>query len=523
MSHTKIKNSMDNNKISLPKQIKSLWTATTPTTNYPQLKDGMETDVAIIGGGIAGINAAYALMEKGLKVAIIEALNIVTGTSGNTTAKVTSQHGLKYSFLYKHFGQEGAKIYADSNEWGMKELERIIVKEQIDCDFDKLPAYVYAKTKKGLEKIKNEVAITEKLNLPSSFVSDPDNMPFKIEGAIKFDNQAFFHPRKFLLAIADKINRNGNYIFENTRVDDIKENKDYCDILTDKGNIKAGYVIVATNYPTYDKGGFFVRLSQERSYALAVKLNTDIPDGMFIGTDEDFSFRPHIGGQEKWLIIGGEEHVPGENGNATEHFENLEKLAKERFNISSIDYKWAAQDSRPIDKVPYIGQMPGSKRVFVTTGYGEWGMTTSFVSAKLLTDLITEQDNEWKSLYNPSRIKPAASIGRLFEQVKHVIKGYFNYVAKGNGKELSDLKQEEGKVITINGEKLAVYKDQEGKAHALSAVCTHMGCIVDWNSGEKSWDCPCHGSRFTKDGKVINGPAVKELPKRSIRTHLETA
>lgn len=200
----------------LPNKVESLWTGTTSSSDFPVLKDKLKTDVAIIGGGIAGINAAYFLKQKGLKVVVAEATYVAAGASGNTTAKVTSQHELKYAFLNNTFGKEKAQIYADSNQWAILELERIIAKESIDCDFHRLPAYTYSKTKKGVEKIKKEVEVACELNLPASFVDSVESIPFRIHGAIKFENQAYFHPRKYLLAIANKINKNGSYIFEKT-------------------------------------------------------------------------------------------------------------------------------------------------------------------------------------------------------------------------------------------------------------------------------------------------------------------
>lgn len=503
--------------VGLPKEIKSLWISTTASTNYPQLREDIETDVAIVGGGIAGINAAYFLKNKGLKVVLIDSSNIITGTSGNTTSKVTSQHNLKYAFLKKHFGNEKAKMYADSNQWAISELEKIIDKEKIECDFHRLPAYVYTWSEEGLEKINEEVKAAKELGLPASFVSSVDSIPFKIEGAVKFENQAYFHPRKFLLALAKKVNRDGSYIFESTTAKTIEEEDNFCKVITDEGNIKAKHVIVATDFPFYDKGFFFARLYEVRSYVLALKIKGQMPEGMFINTiDENiFSFRPHKSGNEQWLFVGGADHKAGEEGDV-DHFAKLEEQAKKRFNIKSIDYKWAAQDCNTFDRVPYIGRMPRTKNIFVTTGFGEWGMTTSFVSAKLLSDLVTNEKNKWEELYDPSRISLVASAEGAIRQGENVVKGFLKHLVEKE--DIKSLKPNEGKVIKYKGKKVAVYKDEKGNIQAVSAVCTHMGCIVGWNNGEKTWDCPCHGSRYDKYGKVINGPARKELHKVDINS-----
>ncbi len=482
----------------LPKETESLWLGTTGKTHYGVLKGNLETDVAIIGGGIAGINAAYFLKKRGLKTVLIETFNLATGTSGNTTAKITSLHELKYAYLAKTFGLKKAGIYADSNQWAITKLEEIIKNEGIDCDFEMMPAITYTRTKEGIERIKKEVEAAIKLRLPAIFVKSLEDIPFKIKGAVMFKNQAYFHPRKFLLSIAKIIKSDKCLVFEKTKALDIRENSRFCEVITNRGAIKAKNVIIATNFPFYDKNKIFRQMPLVRSYALACRLKQKMPEGMFIGIEsEDLSFRPHKSGGKEWLIIGGVHQFVDEKSTINQ-YRKLEQEAREVFAIRAIDYKWAAQDSMPVDRVPYIGFLPSSKRILVTTGYGAWGMTTSFVSAKLLTDLITGEKNAWKDFYDPVRVKSS---------LKTMNQG---------DKEMAGIKNNEGKVISSQGEKLAVYKDDHGQLHAVSAVCTHMGCIVGWNNKDKTWDCPCHGSRYNKDGKVIHGPAPKDLPQKEI-------
>lgn len=503
----------------LPDKIESLWTATTPSTNYPALKDKIETDVIIIGGGIAGLNAAYFLKRAGLKVVLLEATYLASGTSGNTTAKVTSLHELKYYFLKNTFGKEKAQLYADSNQWAITELEKIITREKIDCDFHKLPAYTYAKTKEDLEKVKKEFQVALELKLPASFVNSIDYFPFRILGAVRFAGQAYIHPRKFLLSLANKINGKGSYIFEKTKGLDIHEGNNLCEVTTDRGNIKSKYVIVATNFPFYDPDKLFAQLSQLRSYVLAVKLNTEIPQGIFIGPNPEYLyFRPHEIRKEIWTTIGGMDYPIVKNINDQKRYQKLAKAASMQFDILTINYRWAARDTMPHDLVPYIGYMPQSKRIFVTTGFGEWGMTTSFVSAKLLTDLILGIKNDWTDLYDPARLKPKHSKTIVITNPVTPIKSgkTISTKIKNKGGEFMDLKKNEGKVIKQKGENIAVYKDVSGEIHAVSAICTHQGCTVGWNKKDSTWDCPCHGSRYDKNGKVIHGPAVKDLPKKEL-------
>ncbi|MDD2823213.1 MAG: FAD-dependent oxidoreductase [Candidatus Daviesbacteria bacterium] len=474
----------------LPDKVESLWIATTPGTSYPNLANNTKTDVVIVGGGIAGLNVAYFLKKKGLKVIVVEARNIALGTSGNTTAKVTSQHVLKYSYLINNFGKDKAKIYADANQWAIGKLEEIIGNEKINCDFCKTSAYTYTKKVDEVSEIKNEVATAQKLNLPASFVDHIDLIPFKIHGAIKFDNQAYFHPRKYLLALANKINDQNNHIFEQTKALDIKDGEGECEVITDKGNIKAKFVVIATNFPFYDKDNVFSTMPKTHSFVIAGKASYDQFKGVLIGTGEkDISLRHHTEHQDKWLLIGGT-HQLNNKQSTDESYKHLSNESSQ-FNIESISYKWGAQDSNPSDRVPYIGFYPNSKRVLVTTGFGAWGMTTSFVSAKILTDLITDGKSEWEALYSPSRLKSDIR----------------------SNKNNMDSTKDKGQVIIKSGKPIAVYTDEKGVKHSVSAVCTHMGCTVGWNDKDKTWDCPCHGSRYDKFGKVINGPAPKDLPK----------
>ena len=484
---------------------------TTPGTKYPELRGEVSADVAVVGGGMAGITAAYFLAEKGLKVVIVESGRIASGTSGNTTAKITAQHDLKYAFLYEKVGEQKARMYGESNRWAVDEAERIIKKERIDCDLERLPSFIYARTEDGLEKIKEEMKAVTELGLSAAFVRHVDGLPFDIRGAIKFDRQAVFHPRKFLLALAEKIVALGGRIYENTEATIIKEGSPHL-VACQKGSVKTRTVIIATNYPIYDRGVFFVRMHQMRSYALAAKLEGSLPHGMFMNEDElGITFRPYRANGEEWLIVGGEDHITGRDHDEVDHFTTLEEKARQRFDIISVDHRWAAQDSTTIDRVPFIGKMPLANDMFVTTGYGEWGMTTSIVSAKLLTDLITNVENKWEELYAPARFRPVSSAPKMKETAMNLMQGFGDHLRDAEAFEDIKLERGEGKIISYHGKKLAVSRGENGTVKVVSPTCTHMGCMVAWNRTEGSWDCPCHGSRFAPDGAVLDGPAIKPL------------
>ncbi|RJQ27998.1 FAD-dependent oxidoreductase [Candidatus Parcubacteria bacterium] len=495
----------------LPEKIESIWIATTPSTNFPTLERNLEVDVVVIGGGIVGLNTAYFLKNQGIKTAVVEAGRIAMGTSGNTTAKATSLHGLRYAYLTEEFGKDKAQVYAESNEWAISELERIIKKENINCDFYRAPSFTYTKSMDDLGKIKQEVEVALGLGLPASFAASIPGVDLQILGAVRFDNQAYFHPRKYLLKIAELINSGGSYVWENSRVVDIKEGEDFCKVVTSSVSLKAKSVVVATNFPFYDPNKIFSELQRSGSFVIACSPKLPYSETMFIGTRSfDMSFRPHKDKdkEKEWLIIGARHGEAPGGKSIDESFEFLAGLAEKNFQIKSVGFKWGAADTMSRDLVPYIGRMPGSRNIFVATGFSAWGMTPGLVAARLLTDLILGKDNEWESLYDPGRLvfwQAQDYGGSKAASVKTT-------AAKG-GEAMDDLKNGEGKIIPYKGRKAAVYKDENGKVFVVSANCTFEGCLVNWNAEEKVWDCPCCGSRYSVEGKVLRGPATKDLEK----------
>lgn len=391
--------------IPVPEKIESIWTATTPGTAYPSLEKDLESDVVVIGGGMAGLNIAYFLIGQGLKVALIEIGRIAAATSGNTTAKVTSLHGLRYGYLVETMGKGKAQIYADSNEWAVSKIQEIIQKEGIECDFHQAPSFTYTKSEEDLQKIKQEAETALDLGLPASFVDNIPGISFNTLGAVKFDGQGYFHPRKYLLKIAEVVSSKGGSIWENTQAMDIKEEVDSCVVKTPNANIKAKSVVIATNFPFFNPNNIFSKLERLGSFVIAVQPKIDTPEIMVIGTRGlDMSFRPHKEKGEKWMVVGARHEEKFGNRTMEEHFEILANLAKENFNADSVGYKWGAADTMSRDKVPYIGKMPGSKNIYIATGFSAWGMTPSVVSAKLIMDLIMGEENEWETLYTPERL-----------------------------------------------------------------------------------------------------------------------
>jgi glycine/D-amino acid oxidase-like deaminating enzyme/nitrite reductase/ring-hydroxylating ferredoxin subunit len=486
-----------------PGSSRSLWIETTPETSFERLEKGVSVDVAVIGGGIAGITAAYLLKQAGRSVAVVEADRILRGVTGHTTAKLTSAHGLIYDHLVSRFGKDQASLYAQANQTAIEKVASLVRDLDIDCGFRRTAAYTYADNQQDVRRIRSEVEAARTLGLPVSYVDeyiDEAPLPFPIAGAIRFDNQAEFHPRKYLLALAKTVPGRGSHIFEQTRALHVEEGAS-CKVATDQGTLSAQDVVVATHFPFSDEGMYFARLYPRRSYLLALHIHGKLPEGMFYGIGNPYhsirSYRTHDDG---FLIVGGENHKTGQGGDTIDRYKRVLAFAQKHFDVQSVDYHWSTQDNFTIDRIPYIGRLASKFRhVYVAAGFGGWGMSQGTVAGMLLSDMILGRPNPWESLFDPSRFDAAKEFtGRRY--------------SKANEKELENLlHKDEGAVFEEGKEKIGVYRDKEERLRKVSPVCTHMGCLVDWNNAEESWDCPCHGSRFSADGKVIHGPALHDL------------
>ena len=491
---------------------KSYWIDSTNETNYKALEKDIKVDIAIIGGGITGITTALLLKNEGFKVALIEADKIAQATTGHTTAYVTSQHDIIYSNLISSMGIEKAKQYADANEGAIDFIENMVKKYNIDCDFCRLPAYIYTTDENYIDTIKAEVEAAKSVGIKAKYVENLD-LPFSIKGALCFENQAQFHPRKYLLKIAENIYGNDCEIYENTRAVDI-EHDDVYTVITDTGfKVIAPIVILASHFPFYDGLGlYFTRLRPQRSYVITAKIKDELPKGTFVDAGESgWYFRSQNYKDSKMLIIGGEDHKTAHGGDMMEHYVKLKEYAEKNFSVEEFLYRWSTQDYITIDGVPYVGNLTSSsENIYVATGYGEWGMTNGTAAANILRDIIVKNESPYQEVYNPSRNISTAGIKNFakenFDVTKQLIKGKLQ-VGQYNIK----LKNDEGKIVEIDGERYGAYRDKNGELHIVDITCTHIGCELKWNSAEKSWDCPCHGSRFTFEGDIIEGPAVNRL------------
>ena len=504
----------------LPNQSTSYWYDSVELPRYDKLKEKIKVDVGIVGPGMTGITAAYLLSKQGLKVCLIDAGLLLNGTTGHTTAKITAQHGMIYDEFISHFGEENAKLYYEANNQAKKFIESIIDEYKINCHYTTEDAYLYTESNDYITKLENEYKAYEKLNIKGA-LTDTVDLPFSVKTALKMSDQAHFHPLKYLKTLLEACKENGVYIYEQTRALTVEHNKHPTIITEDDHRIICRYVIQASHYPFYDGTGFYpAKMYADRAYILACKTNKTVINGMYINAETPTrSVRPIRINDEDLLLIAGDSHKTGQsNKPMITHYEALQQFTEKNFGLNEVLYRWSAQDLVTLDKIPYVGPVTKAQsNVFVATGFRKWGMTNSTNAALLISDLITEKDNPFKELFSPGRdIKPDPSIRKIISYntgvAKHLIKGK----TERPNENIEKLQPHEACVTTVKGERAGVYKDTDGTLHAVDTTCTHMGCEVEWNNAENTWDCPCHGSRYTYTGDILNGPAVQPLKKLDI-------
>ena len=486
----------------------SLWLDTTDAPRRAPLASDIEVDVAVVGAGITGITTALLLKRGGATVAVLEAGRVCEGTTGYTTAKVSSLHGTVYQELASSFGEDGARVYAQANEGGLDLVARLVRELAIDCDFRRKPNYTYATSPAGLRQVEQEVEAAQAAGLAATF-TDRLDLPFPVSGAVGVAGQAEFHPREYVLALAEQIPGDGSHLCEGTRVLAVDQGPPVR-VLANGHSVTAGTVVVATGMPILDRGLYFARETPVRSYVVAVRAPWR-PEGMYISADQPArSLRTHPVEDGELVLVGGESHKPG-TGDPAERYARLERFAREHLDVESVAYRWATQDYVSADGMPYVGKLwPFSDRILTATGFRKWGLASGSAAAMMLSDRVLGRDNPWSETFDPMRVKPLASLPAI---AKEGAQDGFYFFADRLRKRGSadDVAPGEGRVVGAGLSQAAVYRDEGGTLHRVSARCTHLGCIVSWNGAERTWDCPCHGSRFDVDGRVVQGPAVKPL------------
>jgi glycine/D-amino acid oxidase-like deaminating enzyme len=486
------------NRVGLCAVLGSLWFQGAKRPARPPLDGDLTVDVAVLGAGIVGLTTALLLEDDGLTVAVLEARHVGAGASGYNTAKLTSLHGLTYSQLTERLGRDAATTYAEANEAGIARVFELAEELGIDCDLRRKANYTYTESAVERGAIEAEVEAARAAGLPAEFVEELD-LPFEVAGAIRLDDQAEFHPVKYLEGLAAALT---GPLYEQTIATGLASGR----VQTAGGaSVTAEHVVVATHLSFLDRGLYFARCHPERSYVVAGR-TSDPPAGMYLSTEQPaHSIRAH----GDWLLVGGESHKTGQ-ADAAERYARLTAWARERFGIEP-ELRWATQDQMPVDGVPYIGRHdPLSSGVWVATGFRKWGLAMGTAAADLLVGHIAGREQRWASLFDAQRLRPMASAASFAKENANVALRFFGDRVVKRGR-VEDIAPGEGRIVGSGLEQRAVHRDEDGALHELSARCTHLGCIVNWNSGERTWDCPCHGSRFAATGEVIEGPAVRGL------------
>jgi glycine/D-amino acid oxidase-like deaminating enzyme/nitrite reductase/ring-hydroxylating ferredoxin subunit len=497
----------------------SYWVATAPNPQFSSLTTDFSVDVVIVGGGIVGLTAATFLKRAGHTVAVLEAHRVGTQTTGGSTAKITSQHSLIYGYLVDQFGEEGARTYAQANQAAIEQIAKFVTDYHIDCDFERRSAYVYTESEDQVAQLRQEAEIAHSLGLPATVVEET-SLPFNVAAALKFENQAQFHPCKYAAGLAQFIDGDGSRVCENTRVLAVDDARP-CQITTEQGiTVKGNTVIVATGLPILDRGGYFAKAYPRAHLVLAARLEDDAGfNGMFISIDQPtHSLRLASDSQNSLLIAVGPSFRTGHDSDTQQGYRDLEAFVRQRFNISSIEHRWMNEDFNSADRVPYVGKLlPTSSHIYVATGFSGWGISNGTAAAEILADTIRGIANPWATFYTSTRIKPITSAKSFLQENTQTAKDWItDHLPGKSDRSLNDLTADEGGIVAVENEKLAAYKDSSGKLYLLSPVCSHLGCHVTWNNAEKTWDCPCHGSRFGYDGSVLQGPAVKPLTPKQV-------
>jgi glycine/D-amino acid oxidase-like deaminating enzyme/nitrite reductase/ring-hydroxylating ferredoxin subunit len=490
----------------------SLWVDTSPLQDFPQLHGRVEVDVLVVGGGITGLTTAHLLKQSGLRVAVVDQSRIASGQTSHTTAHITFVTDARLHELASGVGKEEAQAFWGAGYFAMRQIEQIVDELSIECELRRVPGYLFAAvgkdTEKEIETLKEDALLAETFGFDAEFIKSD---PLFHRPAVRFPNQWKFHPLKYVNAIARALPASGCYVFSKTSGSDIDSEKH--ELRTDSGVISYDSVVTATHVPIQGERGTFgaalfqTKLAAYSTYAIEAEIESTV-ESLFWDTNDPYlylRFDQREGASS--VIIGGEDHKTGQEEETETRYAKLESTLRKTFPAAKLKHRWSGQVIETPDGMPYIGEV--AKRQFLATGFSGNGITLGTFSATLIRDLITEKPNPWSGVFAPTR----KTIEGTWDYVREN-KDYLAYFIKDRlrpGSNREELKHGTGELLKIHGKKRAVYRDDQGNHVVLSPVCPHMGCIVAWNDAEKSWDCPCHGSRFTASGRLLAGPAESDL------------
>lgn len=485
--------------------------------SFPALESNAQADVCIVGAGIAGLTCAYTLAKQGKSVIILDQGPVGGGQTARTTAHLSWILGDRYYKLEKIYGEEGAKLIVGSHASAIDYIEKIVIEENIDCDFERVDGYLFASPQDSQHNLDKEYIAIQKTNHEiHKAPRAPFSASYDTGACLRIPNQAQFHILKYLQGLIKAILKYGGQIYAGTHVNHFYEGPP-CEVNTQSGiKITSQSIIVATCSPINNRFYIHTKQAAYRTYVIAASLPKGaVPKGLYWDTEDPYHYirvQKHLTNNNlEWLIVGGEDHRTGQDSHGEDHYDNLEKWIRERITfVDNIEFRWSGQVFEPVDSIAFIGRNPGNSNVYVATGDAGNGITHGTIAGILIPDLILGKSNLWKELYAPSR-KTLSAAPEFINETLNTLKQYEDWFTSGEIKQLDKLSINEGIILRKGIKKIAVYKDQDHHIHVNSAFCPHLGGCIRWNSGEKSWDCPCHGSRFDGCGRVMNGPAINNL------------
>lgn len=499
-------------------QRSSPWKMNAEKSPFPSLESPLSVGVVVVGGGIAGLTTALRLLEGGKSVALVEAGAVGDGTTGFSTGHLTTILDTRWATLVRTFGLSDASEVFNACNQAISAIEGVIESENIECGYRRLPGYLFTESEKDVEELLAEVETVKRFSDREVEFTVEIPLPFKTRAALRIDGQAQLDPFLYVRGLAKAFVKRGGLLFEQTRVENIEPTPGR--VQTNRGTITTESIVLATHTPLGAKHlSIQSQLTACFSYVLCVTLEEPLPaDGLFWDMEDPYHY---INSFEKdgetFFLIGGADHKTGGEEFPDQSYQTLETYARSNFKVKDILYRWSAQYFKPADGLPFIGQAPSSPNVYVATGFDGNGLVLGTVAGISLAETLLGLPNAWERLFNPARMKPAESI---LEVAREAVMNATHFIGDRLAAEpvvdFTTLRNGEGEVVMIDGDRIAAYRDDAGTLHTLSAVCTHAGCIVKWNSAESTWDCPCHGGRYTAHGDILEGPPLAPLPVKSV-------
>ena len=490
----------------------SIWMATSPLEARPPLATDATVDTCIVGAGISGLTTAYLLATQGRSVLVLDDGKIASGETSRTTAHLVTALDDRYYHLEQLHGERGARLAAQSHAAAIDLIENIVSAENIDCDFERLDGYLFVPPDESVDQLEEELEAARRAGVDVEQVARAPLSTFDTGPCLRFARQAQFHPLKYLSALARAIEARGGRIANGTHATEIEDGTP-ARVLTANGfTVSANSVVVATNTPVSNRFVIHTKQAAYRTYVIGVRAQRGaIPTALYWDTPDPYHYvRLYLADDHDVLIVGGEDHKTGQSDDHEARYAHLETWTRERFPVQDLEFRWSGQVMEPIDSLAFIGRNPGDKNIYIVTGDSGNGMTHGTLAGILLSDLIGRRENAWETLYDPSR-KSLRAAGEFAKENLNVAVQYADLVTGGDVDRARAIPKGSGAIIRDGLRKIAAYRDDQGQVHECSAICPHLGCVVDWNNAEKTWDCPCHGSRFDPFGRVINGPANRGL------------